>query len=218
MINGYKEPLSQLENPYFVTLTIPNVKGKYLKSSIEGMQKNFTKIRKNLTKTYAIKIKGIRKTECTYNEKKDDYHPHYHILLSGKYEAECLINSWLAYNPTCDKKGQHMEEANKDSLMELFKYFTKVVNKGTFYPKQMDIIFRSMKNKRVFQPIGIKKQVSEDVEEIEVQKIDFKGFQTEIWVWEQTAFDWVSCHGETLTEYEPSKEFTTYLNKIAAPT
>ena len=69
MINGYREPLAELKEPQFVTLTVVNPKAKYLKSTIEDMNTSIKAIRKNLKKTYNIELKGLRKYECTYNER-----------------------------------------------------------------------------------------------------------------------------------------------------
>ena len=65
----------------FVTLTAPNVKGENLKNEITKYNKAF----KNLCKRDEIaKInKGyIRKLEVTYNQERDDYHPHFHCIFA----------------------------------------------------------------------------------------------------------------------------------------
>jgi plasmid rolling circle replication initiator protein Rep len=214
MINGYSQPLSELSDPHFVTLTIPNVPGKKLKGAIEGMIESFTRIRKNIDKTYDKKIKGLRKTECTYNSFRDDYHPHFHLIVDGKDTANKLVDLWLNQYPKADIKAQDVRKANDDTMLELFKYFTKVVNKDKFYPEPMDRIFRAMYKKRVFQPLGIKKEVSEDIEEIQSQEIDFKPFQIESWIYEPESFDWVSADGETFTDYTPTDDELKYLDKI----
>ena len=77
MINGYSEPLSKFKEPQFVTLTIKNVKGVNLKASIELMNDSLKDIRKNLKKTYGKTLKGLRKYECTYNKKSNEFHPHF---------------------------------------------------------------------------------------------------------------------------------------------
>lgn len=207
MINGYKEPLAELKEPQFVTLTIPNVKAKYLKSTIEDMNTSLKAIRKNLKKTYKIELKGLRKYECTYNSKENSYHPHFHLIVESKEASNKLIDLWLNKYPKASRKAQDLRPASEESIIELCKYFTKVISKDNDYnPKALDIMFRSAKGKRTFQPIGIKKTVSEDIEEIASQEIDFKEPQTEIWQYEKQYFDWVSSQGETLSEYKPTKE------------
>ncbi len=68
MTNAYKEPLLNLGNLYFVTLTRPNVKGRELKSEIKKLIKGFQAIKDNMRKTYGMKLEGMRKIEVTYNE------------------------------------------------------------------------------------------------------------------------------------------------------
>lgn len=82
------EHLRKEENKEFIflTLTVPNVKGDELDSSIKKYNKAFKKLieRKeveNIAKGY------IRKLEVTYNSDKtsesyDTYHPHFHVVLA----------------------------------------------------------------------------------------------------------------------------------------
>lgn len=64
----------------FVTLTAPNCKGEELKEEINKYNDAFKLMFKR--KEFAF-IKGfVRKLEVTYNQEKDTYHPHFHILVS----------------------------------------------------------------------------------------------------------------------------------------
>lgn len=213
-INGYKEPLSKLKEPQFVTLTIVNVQAKELKSAIEQMNDSLKKIRKNLPKTYKLKLKGLKKVECTYNPQRNDYHPHFHLIVEGKKEAEHLVSLWLKQYPTAKREGQDIRKANDSTLIELCKYFTKVVNKDQFYPKQMDIIFQAMKGKRTFQPIGLKRIVSEEVEDQIGQEQSFIAPQNEIFCWEQEAMDWISASGEVVADFTPTDKHKDYIDRL----
>lgn len=215
MINGYTPEIENFKDAQFVTLTIPNVKAKDLKSSIELMNKALLDIRKNLKKTYGLKLKALRKYESTYNKQRDDYHPHFHLILDGIETSKALVELWLNRFKESDRKAQDISKADDTSLIELCKYFTKVIAKDNDYnPKALDIMFRAVKGKRTFQPIGIKKTVSEDVDEIQAQEIEFKEPQTEIWGYESDTFDWVSAQGELLSEYTPTKKDLNVINKI----
>ena len=79
-------------------------------------------------------------------------------------------------------------------------------------------MFRAAKNKRTFQAIGMKKQVSEEVEEIQEQEIDFKEEAKEIYVWDKYFHDWVSAGGECLSEYVPTKQDLKVIRKDYAKT
>ncbi|MGE1026516.1 protein rep [Bacillus sp. GMs2/2] len=64
----------------FLTLTTPNIKDELVKSEIDRFNKAFKKLfdRAKVKKS----IKGyIRKLEMTYNKERDDYNPHFHVLL-----------------------------------------------------------------------------------------------------------------------------------------
>ncbi|MES5943919.1 MULTISPECIES: protein rep [unclassified Bacillus cereus group] len=64
----------------FLTLTTPNIKADMVRSEIDRFNKAFNKLfkRRNVGRS----IKGyIRKLEMTYNKERDDYNPHFHVLL-----------------------------------------------------------------------------------------------------------------------------------------
>jgi plasmid rolling circle replication initiator protein Rep len=214
IINGYKPSIDLFKDPHFMTLTTPNVKAKNLLKEIEHLNDCVRRITKNLQKTYGIKVKALKKVECTYNNNRNDYNPHLHFIIDGKEIARQFKKQWLRNNRFSNPSAQDITTANDTSLIELCKYFTKIITKDNDYnPKAQDIIFRAMKGKRTFQPIGIKKDVSEDIEEIQSQEMDFKPPMNEVWVYEKEVFDWVSAQGETLTEYEPTKEDLKVINK-----
>jgi len=64
----------------FLTLTVPNVKGEELKQTINDLQasfKNFAMI----ARFKAVARSWFRGLEVTYNKKRNDYNPHFHLLL-----------------------------------------------------------------------------------------------------------------------------------------
>ena len=213
IINGYKSEIDKFSEPQFVTLTIPNVKGKDLKNTIQGMNKTISKINNNLKRRHKVKIKALRKYECTYNKNRNDYHPHFHLIIDGKAAAESLVNYWLKHYKDADIKAQDITPANEGTMVELCKYFTKIISKDNDYnPKALDIMFRAAKGKRTFQPIGIKRDVNEDIEDIEIQEADFLEDDIEIYTYEKEHYDWVSANGVLLCEYEPNKEDLKFIN------
>jgi len=217
LINGYSEQLSGLENPYFVTLTTRNVQAVELRERINLMAKNFVKLKDRLRKQ-GIKLKGIRKIECTYNPKRDDYHPHYHLIVEGCRESFTVVSEWIKTDPTIATiQGQDIRYADQSAPTELFKYFTKMLsNSGTFYAKPMDVIFRAMKGKRVFQPFGGIKRCSEDVEVERENTVDWKEPQTEIWTYEKAAeySDWYNSRGESFSEVRLTDETMQLIDRI----
>lgn len=66
----------------FVTLTVPNVKGSELRETIRHLYKSWKRL--TARKRYAPWVDNIRKLEITYNAKRNDYHPHLHIIVFVK--------------------------------------------------------------------------------------------------------------------------------------
>ena len=151
-----------------------------------------------------IPIVGIRKIECTYNPDRYDFHPHFHLIVSGEKEGKKLVELWLKHNPTARLSAQNIRPADDKSVKELFKYFTKLVTgkDKKLYPIAMDVIFRAMRGKRVFQPISIK-MISEDIEELQAE--EYTDIEPDITIWTWEGSDWIDLMtGEMLTGYTPS--------------
>nr|CAD24833.1 replication protein [Staphylococcus aureus] len=65
----------------FLTLTTPNVMSDELENEIKRYNNSFRKLIKR--KKVGSVIKGyVRKLEITYNKKRDDYNPHFHVLIA----------------------------------------------------------------------------------------------------------------------------------------
>ena len=132
LTNAYKQPILDLGQLYFVTLTTPNVTGSNLKKEIQKMIKAFQLIKNNIRKTYKIKLNGMRKIEITYNQDSNTYHPHLH-LIQDNLEASNLIQAlWLKQFKKASIKGQDIrsiDTSNENAFIELFKYATKETTK-----------------------------------------------------------------------------------------
>ena len=70
----------------------------------------------------------------------------------------------------------------------------------------MDIIYQAMRDRRVFQPFGGIKKVTEEVEDLD-GVIEVEEKQIEIWTWKQEVSDWISAQGECLTGCEICKKY-----------
>src|SRR5699024_7768737 len=75
--------LKQVEKKEFIflTLTAPNVQADELNDEIKHYNQSYQRLIqrkevKQIVKGYA------RKLEITYNEERDDYHPHFHVLIA----------------------------------------------------------------------------------------------------------------------------------------
>ena len=95
LIHGYKHLLEEFEEPVMLTLTMKNCKGRELKAYYKKMIEAFKRATRNARKTHGINCKGIRNWECTYNAKEDEFHPHFHVFLNSKKEAELIRDYWM---------------------------------------------------------------------------------------------------------------------------
>jgi len=210
LINGYLPSVQKMVEPYFVTLTRVSVIGTELKNEIESINKLFSSIIKSIRRK-GIVCNGIRKLECTYSDKRNDFHPHFHVIVDGYDLAKMMVDKWLQrceeQNIKADKKAQDIRKADVFSTKELFKYTTKLVtqtkeDRVLFLPA-LDVIFQSMYGKRTFQPFGNVRMVKEDIEEIQSQEYDIEPVESAIYVWRGN--DWFDMlTGLPLSYYQPS--------------
>jgi plasmid rolling circle replication initiator protein Rep len=209
LINGYFSPLMKLSDRRFLTLTVKNVDSFELRFTIRKMIKNFEKVNRSL-RDKNIHIMGVRKLECTYNPVKNTYHPHFHLVLSGKHVAHAVIEKWLSIYVDAIRYAQDDRPADENSVIEMFKYFSKIVTKHFVYIEALDVIFNAMYQLKVYYPIGIQK-VSEDVKELRSEIIADLERREVFWTWLDN--DWIQHEtGECLTGYvldEKTKELYT---------
>lgn len=222
LIIGYKNPLSELEDKQFVTLTLPNCTEEELRPTIDFMNKTVKTIQDTIKQRHHRKkqdwqLVGIRKLECTYNFKTNTYHPHFHFLIEGQEAAQTLLNEWLKRVPTATEKAQDIRKATEGAEVELFKYFTKIVTKTEkgfqTFVEPLDVIFRAMRGLRVFQPIGLKKDVSENIEDIIAEEIE--GIEDSYVKWKWQNNDWVNMStAEVLTGYIPTESMLKLIDNM----
>lgn len=219
LIDGYLPVIKkEIPDPYFITLTIPNVSARELKPAINKMIKEIVRINKSFRKYKDFRLKGIRKLECTFNSELRNFHPHFHFLVDTEIAGRELINSWLKSYPSAERAAQDIRPADQKSLIEIFKYTTKIFTKKDITlegdilkmkmnPWALDVIFKALYNKRVFQSMGINKiAVSEDIDEIQAQEIET--FKLVMWEWENEISDWIDkLTGEQLTGCEAYKRY-----------
>jgi hypothetical protein len=220
MITAYKDALDELassDDLYFVTLTIRNTIATLLKEKTDEMQKVCSNIIKRINmrreREGKEKLKGIRKLECTFNDVELTFHPHLHLLVKGYQNAVDIKDEWLKYyKDEALHYLQDIRKADEKSLLEIFKYYTKMMSNKTMYIEALDVIFRAMRGKRVYQPFGIRKSISEDIDTIQQQIIEDLEEAEKIWEWEE--HDWVDRQtGEHLSNYTPSQKMNELINK-----
>jgi hypothetical protein len=174
-IRMYSQPLAELDQCTFVTLTRPTCEANELKNRISEMENAWRAIYK-LTKKAKYKqsfvpFRGFRKLECK-PAKNDKFHPHYHIVINDLSQADWLIKQWLKHFPDAGNLAQHRILAyGENPNIEAFKYTTKpqvsakVQNLEKYY-QALNVCFEALKNKQCFIPFGIKavKEIKDEKE------------------------------------------------------
>jgi Replication protein len=229
LITGYMPALQKMEDKWFLTLTRKNVPAHLLKATIREMltvaSSTVRKLRRKnpRTKKRYLNFSCLRKIECTYNEVTNEYHPHFHFIIDSETAARCILHHWLSYygSDLADPAGQDLRPADDNSCMELFKYFTKVISKTKdkkdyrIHVSALDQMFRAMKKVRTFQPTGVIKAVSEDIDELQAEATGRE--VVACWSW-LGAGDWVDKEtGEMLTGYVPSLAIKEIASHIVMP-
>lgn len=122
----------------FVTLTIPNVPACGLRDACLKLNADFARLMKR--KAYAVWKHNIRKLEITYNAKRDDFHPHLHLVVfvtgtyfkgGGGYISQAkLLDDWrLATGideiTQVDVRRCKNRETGSNAILEVAKYSAK---------------------------------------------------------------------------------------------
>lgn len=222
LINGYQKELKLLKDTQFVTLTLKTVNEQDLPQRIKDMEVEWRKITDVALKTKRIDFKGIRKAECTV---RGDglYHYHFHLLISGKDNAEWLKSQWVKrFGDLANSGAQDIRKADEQSIKEIFKYFTKLITSKSDERvfdefDRLDVIFRALKGKRTYQPFGGIKLVSEEIDDklsaTELPK-KFEGCHVGL-VFRWVINDWETQMGNTLTDYKPSEQTKELVKKCS---
>ena len=176
--------LKEEENKEFVflTLTAPNVKADELDDEIQHYNKSFKRLMER--KEVKAAVKGyVRKLEVTYNKERDDYHPHFHVVLAVNKsyftdtKAYITRDRWLELwqqstkNPLITqvdvRKVKHTD--NKKEVSEIAKYSAKdsdyLQNEKVF-----DAFYNTLSGKRLIVYSGLFKEASKMYENKELEK------------------------------------------------
>jgi hypothetical protein len=233
-INNYKESYEEkMPNPYFLTLTLRNIKGLSLRNKIREMFRTWDKIRdsyrKEFKKEAGYSIIGFLKLECTYNKIEDSYHPHFHFVGEGDHFSLYARKKWISHYK-CKKTGfkqafnayqkvvklniEHYEGVrNYKELQEIFKYVAEIVSgeniedDALINAKALDTIYCAMSHIRCLRFYGLKKkqETKEEIEAIESDEAPESAEELEIFVWRTN--NWYSTEtGESLTDFVPSEK------------
>lgn len=151
----------------FLTLTTPNVMSDELENEIKRYNNSFRKLIKR--KKVGSVIKGyVRKLEITYNKKRDDYNPHFHVLIAVNKSYFTDKRYYISQQEWLDlwrdvtgiseiTQVQKIRQNNNKELYEMAKYSGKdsdyLINQKVF-----DAFYKSLKGKQVLVYSGLFKE------------------------------------------------------------
>lgn len=218
-INTYLPIVEEWSEPYFITVTLPTVTAEELLPTLyrDSTDTPAITVRQNAAQVVARYVKrhlgsfeAIRKLECTARP-DDRYHPHFHFIVNGRAQAELFVKRWIEIHDDASPDAQDVRPADLRSLKELFKYATKITTDGKnpIRPERLDVIYRALRDRRCWQPIGFKATGSDGSEELELTSTDaFKRVGEEVlWEWEQSVGDWIDkATGEVYSGHVPTVE------------
>lgn len=170
----YKEKFAFL----FITLTVPNVPKESLRVEIENFNKSF----KRLFQTEEFKAfnKGfIRKLEVTYNEKRKDYHPHFHLVVavnksyfkSRNYMSKRrLLELWQKATRNSNITQVDIKPCRMDTVKQIMELATYSAKQGDLYSSKevFDGFYEGLFRKKLLVYNGIFKEYKKKIEVGEV--------------------------------------------------
>lgn len=224
----YAKPISLLPEPCLTTLTIPNIPAEMLSAAIDLMQKRFRQITDRIRKEASragrdYTASGIRKLEITYNQSRNDFHPHLHLVTDSIETGSRLVDEWLSRWPQASHAAQDVRKADIASLAELFKYFTKLHTKAEsgYNTQAIHTMFCAIQSRRVIQPFNLRACVDmPENESVQKEPLEFlyyvppeiqrwkddngKGFQRGYWDG-GTSYDWDDIQRDYVCRFDKQR-------------
>ncbi|MCE2228653.1 protein rep [Streptococcus thermophilus] len=165
----------------FLTLTVKNVEGKALNSTISQLTKSFDRLFKR-AKVQRNLLGYLRSVEVTHNKDDNSYHPHIHVLMmvkssyfkgkenyiSQKEWGEMWSNSLkVDYTPMIDiRTVKETGKGLRGAVLETAKYPTKPIKLDIENKQVVDDLYNGLYRKRQLGYGGlfkaIKKQLALD--------------------------------------------------------
>lgn len=141
----------------FLTLTVPNVAGDEL---VRELDEQYLALKRLIQRKEfkAISNGFIRKTEITYNQKRNDFHPHIHMLIAvnkSYFKEKSLYVSqhkWQEIWKKCKKDNSitqvNVKKANESSFKELAKYEAKDFDMLGYSQEVFDVFYKALKGRK----------------------------------------------------------------------
>ena len=211
----------------FLTLTTPNVTAEHLESEIKAYNHSFQKMFKR--KKVISATKGyVRKLEITYNKERDDYNPHFHVLIAvnksyftdKRYyiSQKEWLNLWRDVTGNPDITQVHVQRVKQNNQKELYE-MAKYTGKDSDYlsnQKVFDTYYKSLKGKQVLVYSGLFKEARKKLKDGDLdylKEIDPTEYVYQIfYMWNQK--EYLASEIYDLTEQEKQEINHQMINEI----
>ena len=176
-----KDVLSKVNRPgkqyFMLTLTVPNVP-ELTRDFLKQFVKQFSELREldvwnKIPRANGEEVGitgGVYSVECTYNEKRQDWHPHIHALIEGPCDLSLnwiflIREAWSQLHPGAEYvhlvpiyevvggRKRKVRKLNMRHIRELCKYVTKCASFATA-PALVDEFLTAFKSLRRIQSFG----------------------------------------------------------------
>ncbi|NAN20040.1 replication protein [Staphylococcus epidermidis] len=211
----------------FLTLTTPNVMSEYLENEIQTYNYAFQKMFKR-KKVNSITKGYVRKLEITYNAERDDYHPHFHVLIAvnrsyftdKRYymSQKEWLNLWRDVTGNPDITQVHVQRVKQNNQKELYE-MAKYTGKDSDYlsnQKVFDTYYKSLKGKQVLVYSGLFKEARKKLKDGDLdylKEIDPTEYVYQIfYMWNQK--EYLASEIYDLTEQEKQEINHQMINEI----
>jgi len=221
-IDSYLTPISNINQPHFVTLTKVSVSAEDLRSTIFEMNVIWRKYRKAVSRQ-GIKTHGIRTLEFNYNPLTEKFNPHYHIVINEEVNANFLKLFWLNSDESLSKNANDVrviKNPNKDTLFEVFAYTNKSTYGKYMLPKQTAQSITALMDIRTLNTFGNIRKVKhdDDLEALDSSSLNFKEISliSKDWIWDYEFKDW-RFEDELLSEIEYDEQKIKFISNVNQP-
>lgn len=148
----------------FLTLTAPNIPSNEVDSELKEYPKAFERLFK--TKRIKAISKGyVRKLEMTYNKDRDDFHPHYHILLVVNKSYFKNTRYYISQQEWLDmwrkaKRDQSITQVDVRKFKNINDRFKAIFEISKYISKDSDYMYNSEVFKVFYKALKGKRMLS----------------------------------------------------------
>lgn len=127
-VHRFKPVLARMRDPRYMVLSMRNCPLDGLRDGIKAIFASFERLRHHALWRDLV-TGAVVSMEITFNGEQRTWHPHLNILFDGSYIAQAALAE--AWRKAARDEGlivPYIRRANKGTLLELFKYTTKLAD------------------------------------------------------------------------------------------